>query len=155
MMADHDDKDVLGSRPEFPGSLPSGESFFLDLADIQHTIDERFSDEEKTTEVGVEARETLVVSLKGTLTAQHQPALRRYFDTRIHKSKMRRLVLDLAAVAYMDSSAIGVLVWVRKTLSGEDGQLKVIANAKIYEVLEALQMVDYLGVRLGKGEASP
>ena len=153
-MPEHDSDDVLNTPPEIPGSLPSGDSFFLDLADIQRTIDERFSEDEKSVE-GIEARETLLVSLKGALTAQHQSALRRYFETRIHKSKLRRMVLDLSAVSYVDSSAVGVLVWIRKALTQENGQLRVIASPKIHQVLEALQMLEYLDVRRAKGEPAP
>ncbi|MBE7559462.1 STAS domain-containing protein [bacterium] len=133
-----------------PHAIESGGSFFLDLAEIQKLIDDRWGDAERGPG-RLEARETLLVSLAGSLTANQQPQLRAYFEGRVQKSKFRRIVLDLKDVQYMDSSAVGIVAWLKKTLAAEGGSLKVLANATLYGLFEALRMVDFLGVVLAPG----
>lgn len=131
-------------------AVESGGSFFLDLAEIQKLIDSRWSQEARGGTL-LEARETLVVSFKGSLTAAQQPQLRAYFEGRVQKSKLRRLVLDLGEVEYLDSSAVGVLAWLRKLLAAEGGSLKVLAGTAIFDLFKALRMVEYLGVTPAAG----
>ncbi len=133
-------------------SVESGGSFFLDLAEIQKLIDSRWADADKAAGL-VEAKETLVVSFKGSLTANQQPQLRSYFEGRVQKSKLRRIVLDLTQVQYIDSSAVGILAWLKKTLAADGGSLKVMANRELFELFDALRMVDYLGVSQPQGKA--
>jgi anti-anti-sigma factor len=117
---------------------------FLDLDEIQELIDARWQEDEKGGKL-IEARETLVVSLKGSLTMNEQQALRAYFEGRMFKSKLRRIILDLTMVEYIDSSIIGIFSWLKKSLS-DGGSLKIMANSRLYELFSAMRMVDFLSV---------
>lgn len=58
-----------------------------------------------------------------------------------------RLVVDLAAIVFMDSSAVGVMVRLSKQLVGDDGWLRVVCgnNARVRKLLDITGLTSRLG----------
>ena len=54
--------------------------------------------------------DTVVASVRGEIDLHNSPALRDVLLDLLHKCEPKRMILNLAQVPYMDSSAIAVLV---------------------------------------------
>lgn len=68
--------------------------------------------------------DALVVALQGEVDLNNSPELRRRLIDMLNQHNPRRLVLNLAGVPYMDSSAIAVLVeLLRRVGKGEGGKV--------------------------------
>ena len=65
----------------------------------------------------------LVAKIKGEITLHNSPALRGDLLQRVEAEKPKHVVLNLAGVPYMDSSAIAVLVEVLKAVRGGGGKV--------------------------------
>lgn len=87
-----------------------------------------------------------VVTLAGELDLANAPALRELLQDEISAHDLP-VVLDLAAVSFMDSTALGVLVRVRRLLRAEDRALRVACpTGPILRLLTITGLVEALGV---------
>jgi serine/threonine-protein kinase RsbW len=82
-----------------------------------------------------------VVHLEGEVDIALVPEVRRTLDATI-SSGCRNMVLDLTAVTYADSSALGLLVWIDHKLAPNGGKLVLVgANRDVTRVLELSGLV--------------
>lgn len=87
----------------------------------------------------------VVLALNGTLTMGNQLMKLEWTIEELLKEQHNRIVLDFSEIAYLDSSAIGVIINCRGKVSAANGQLRLaklservtaIFNiAKIYDLL--------------------
>lgn len=77
-----------------------------------------------------------VVTLQGEIDAYASPALRRDLRDLIDDVGVSIVVIDLSAVTFLDSSALGTLVGVLRRLRERDGGLRIVeprtAAARIF-----------------------
>jgi anti-sigma B factor antagonist len=67
----------------------------------------------------------LVLTLRGELDAYDAPALRASFaDATAHPSRV--VVLDLAAVSFLDSTVLGTIVGLQRRVREASGELRVV-----------------------------
>ena len=71
------------------------------------------------------AGSTAVVSVGGELDLDTSPRLRKVLLDLVRVQGMREVVLDTAALTFVDSTALGVLVTVQRELSAVDGRFVV------------------------------
>ena len=67
----------------------------------------------------------VVVAVSGELDLDTSPRLRRVLLDLVRDQGNRSIVLDVASLTFIDSSALGVLVTVHRDLSAVDGVLTV------------------------------
>lgn len=79
-----------------------------------------------------------VVSLRGEVDAYSAPSLRLDLRRLIEEDGASTIVVDLAAVTFMDSSALGALVGTLRRLRERDGRLRIVqpqaAASRIFEL---------------------
>ena len=79
-----------------------------------------------------------VVTLQGEIDAFTAPSLREDLRHLVEETGAVSVVVDLEAVAFLDSSALGALVGILRRLRERDGQLRVVqprtAAARIFEL---------------------
>lgn len=71
-------------------------------------------------------KDALVVSVKGEIDLHNSPDLRVALLELLQKHEPKRLVLNLAEVAYMDSSAIAVLVELLQRVRRVGGKIYLV-----------------------------
>ena len=87
-----------------------------------------------------------VVVLRGELDLASTPQLERVLDPLVSHGPPE-IVLDCAALSFLDSSGIAVLVNVQSRLGQQDRQLIVRApQANVLRVLEVTGLMDFLHV---------
>ena len=79
--------------------------------------------------------ETAVVSLSGEVDLWSAPELKRTLYDLLSAGR-KRLVLDLAGVRFMDSTALGVLVGIQRRLDGEERLALAAPSAEVLRVFE-------------------
>ena len=67
--------------------------------------------------------DAIIVSVRGELDMHNSPQLRLEMLSLLKTAKPRKLVIDLAQVSYMDSSAVAVLVESLKTMHRTGGKV--------------------------------
>ena len=79
-----------------------------------------------------------VVTLRGEIDAFTAPSLRDDLRQLVEERGARLVVVDLEAVTFLDSSALGALVGVFRRLRERDGQLRIVepraAASRIFEL---------------------
>jgi anti-sigma B factor antagonist len=79
-----------------------------------------------------------VVTLRGEIDAYTAPALRLDLRRLIEDVGASTLIVDLAAVTFLDSSALGALVGALRRLRERDGRLRIVqpqaAAARIFQL---------------------
>ena len=82
------------------------------------------------------SHQTLTLYLSGDLDMSNAEELRNLIDRDIDRKRIRHVILDLSAVSFIDSSALGVILGRYKKLLALDGKIQ-IANAPshIYRIL--------------------
>lgn len=82
---------------------------------------------------------TIVVAVRGEVDLKTSPELR---DVLLSQARgAQRLIVDLAGVAYMDSSGVGTLVYVKREVERGHGQLILAGvQARVRSVLEITQL---------------
>lgn len=87
------------------------------------------------------AEAVCVAHLEGEVDIAVVPEIRRQLDATI-TGGCRNMVLDLTAVTYADSSALGLLVWIDHKLAPSGGKLVLVgANRDVTRVLELSGLV--------------
>ena len=85
-----------------------------------------------------------VVSPVGDIDLHTVPALRECLDE-VRAQGRRRIVVDLARVDFLDSSALGLLVSVQRDLEGDSGQLKVACPqpqvSKVFRITRLAEVI--------------
>ena len=81
-----------------------------------------------------------IVSLAGEIDLAHSPRIHREL-VHLCDGRPERIILDLTAVGYMDSSGVGTLVEVYRRVQGYGGRL-VLAGAqdKVRSIFEIAQL---------------
>jgi anti-sigma B factor antagonist len=96
--------------------------------------------------VGIERRNgSVVVSLAGELDLYNAPALRTALLAECATAP-DRLVVDLAAVEFVDSTALGVLIEARRRLGRDDGFLLASPGMETRRALKISGLDKHFGV---------
>lgn len=82
---------------------------------------------------------TRVVTLRGELDAHDAPALRTMFSEAVEGAPAEpRVVLDLAQVTFLDSTALGCIVGLLRRVGEAEGELRVVLpgapTVRIFEI---------------------
>lgn len=81
-----------------------------------------------------------LVSVEGPLDAAASKEARGLFGTLVEDGH-RRMVVDLAAVDFIDSSGLGVLVGLLKKIRAEDGELRIAGvSPSLMSIFELTQV---------------
>jgi anti-anti-sigma factor len=78
-----------------------------------------------------------VIKLAGEIDMNHSPAVHQSL-VEVLTAKPARLIIDLTAVSYMDSSGVGILVDALRRMRASNGKLALVAVAP--RVLSVLQI---------------
>jgi anti-sigma B factor antagonist len=88
----------------------------------------------------------VVVALGGELDFMASPYLRESLIEAV-RGNPRNLRIDLSAVSFLDSVAVGLLVSTRKRVNAYDGAFSVkCGHAQMRRVLEIMGLIEYLNV---------
>lgn len=74
-----------------------------------------------------DGRTATVVTVEGELDATNTAELRDRLGASMEDAVGRRLVVDLSAVSFLDSSTVNVIVWARKRSRELNTSLRVVA----------------------------
>ncbi|MFF5235196.1 STAS domain-containing protein [Dactylosporangium sp. NPDC000521] len=88
-------------------------------------------------------RGCLIVQLDGVLDLGTVPQVREHLQRALDDG-VQFVVLDLAAVRFIDSTALGMIVWLHKQLLERDGGVFVAAARPVVRTVLALTSVDRL-----------
>lgn len=89
-----------------------------------------------------------VVTVGGDIDALTVAALETHVDLLLEADSVRRLVLDLSAVEFVDSSGLSLLVRVHKRLLASGGTLVVVVTStSVRRVLEVTGLADVLDLQ--------
>ena len=96
----------------------------------------------------------LAMSLAGELDAYHAPGLRQAFAELIDGTEGLVLVLDLEAVTFLDSTALGTMVGALRRLRESGGELRVVLpRGHARRIFELTALDRALDVRATRAEA--
>ena len=94
-----------------------------------------------------ERDDSVVLSPTGDVDMSRSPALREAI-TRARSDSPARLIVNLADVAYMDSSGLATLVEAMKLVRGTDTQLVLCAmNDRVRAIFEIARLDQYFVIR--------
>jgi stage II sporulation protein AA (anti-sigma F factor antagonist) len=82
-------------------------------------------------------RQTLFIRLNGELDMQTAEALRQAIDSEIERRGIRKIILNLKDVAFIDSSGLGVILGRYKKLDALGGSF-IITNSQpqVFKIME-------------------
>lgn len=91
--------------------------------------------------------DALVVRLAGDLDLHTAPAFRRWVDEQLEGTpRIQKLVLNMEAVSFVDSSGLGALLGRLKTLQGRGGRLVAVGAqprvVKLFEMSGLLKLIE-------------
>lgn len=93
-------------------------------------------------------RDTVTVRLKGELDHCSAQGIRRELDAILADPSIRRLILDMENMSFMDSSGIGVILGRYRVLQGRNGTVAVRnmnrSVAKIFHLSGMGQIIETL-----------
>ena len=93
-------------------------------------------------------KDSLIVKLSGELDHRTATEIRGELDALIGKNSIRRLVLDLNGLTFMDSSGIGLIIGRYKQMARRNGSVAVFgADARmdrLFEMAGLYQLVECL-----------
>ncbi len=91
-------------------------------------------------------RDTVTARLKGELDHCSAQSIRRELDMMIEDGRIKRLVLDLDELTFMDSSGIGVIIGRYRTLAQRGGTVAVknmnAHVARIFQLSGLAQIIE-------------
>jgi anti-sigma B factor antagonist len=95
----------------------------------------------------------IIVALKGAIDLHHTPQVHQALVGACDE-KPRRLVIDLSAVSYMDSSGIGTLVEVFRRVNAYKGKLALCGlNDRVHSVFEITKLDKFFKIFPSESEA--
>ena len=98
--------------------------------------------------------DALILSVRGELDLHNSPQLRTELLDLLTRLAPRRLILDLAEVPYMDSSALAVLVEALKKLLKTNGKVFLVAlQPRVKGLLEIARLATIFVVCKDEAEA--
>jgi anti-sigma B factor antagonist len=93
-----------------------------------------------------EVGSSTIVTLAGEVDLHFSPQVHDVLDRACGRSP-ERLILDLSAVGYMDSSGIGTLVWGYRRVQGYGGRFFLVGlQDKVKALLEITQLQQFFTV---------
>ena len=96
----------------------------------------------------------LVLTLSGELDAYDAPALRAAFAEAAASSNGTTVVLDLTAVSFLDSTALGTIVGLLRRVRERDGELRVVLpETEARRIFELTSLERSLDVRASRASA--
>ncbi|HJU48950.1 MAG TPA: STAS domain-containing protein [Gaiellaceae bacterium] len=96
----------------------------------------------------------IALSLSGELDAYQAPALREAFAELVEGHEGFVLVLDLSAVSFLDSTALGTMVGAVRRLRETGGELRLVLPAgPARRIFELTSLDQVLEIRPSRGEA--
>jgi stage II sporulation protein AA (anti-sigma F factor antagonist) len=99
-------------------------------------------------------QDVLVIRLQGELDHHTAEDLRSQADEVLRTSPVRHIVLNLADLAFMDSSGIGVILGRYKQISARAGEMYVCSvNPTIHRIMEMAGLFKVIKVRENEAEA--
>ena len=94
------------------------------------------------------------ITLSGELDAFDAPVLRRTFET-VLESEPELVVLDLAAVTFLDSTVLGAIVGLLRRVRERGGELRtVLPNTTARRIFEITNLVAALDVYPSREDAT-
>jgi len=98
--------------------------------------------------------DALLLSIRGEIDLHNSPELRTELLDLLNRTRARRLVLDLAQVPYMDSSALAVLVEALKKLLKIGGKVCLVAlQPRVKGLLEIARLASIFTICKDEQEA--
>lgn len=98
--------------------------------------------------------DVMVVRLRGEIDLNNSPELRGDLFTLMGRQPPRRLVLNLAEVPYMDSSAIAVLVEVLQKIRKQGGKVWLTnLQPRVQGLIEIARLGTIFGITKDEAEA--
>lgn len=80
--------------------------------------------------------DTLVVRLRGDLDIMAADSLRQAIDQSLEKGRIKKLIINLEKVAFIDSSGLGMLIGRYKKISALRGRMYIVgAGASVEKIL--------------------
>lgn len=96
------------------------------------------------------SRDTLIVYLSGELDHCNAQGIRREMDMLLEDNRIRRLVIDMQDMSFMDSSGIGVILGRYRTLASRGGSVAVRRmNAHVARIFTLSGMAQIIEVMPG------
>lgn len=84
-----------------------------------------------------------VFDLIGQLDAFSEPTFQKVILNCI-KSGPNRIILDLSQIDFIDSSGLGALVRIAKTLKEGKGKLQIVTNARVTQTVKMVRLEKFL-----------
>jgi anti-sigma B factor antagonist len=96
----------------------------------------------------------LVLTLAGELDAYDAPSLRTAFADAVAAAAGATVVLDLTAVTFLDSTALGAVVGLLRRIRESDGELRVVLpETEARRIFELTSLDRSLDVRASRASA--
>jgi len=94
-----------------------------------------------------------VLRVRGEVDLRTAPEFRRFLAGEARHVQGGRMLLDLARVAYMDSSGIGTLVYVKRELERNGGRLILIGlTSQVRSLFQVTQLERFFTIVSSLGE---
>ena len=101
-----------------------------------------------------QAGDVTILDLEGKITIGEGNVALRSAVRRLVQEGKKKVLLNLSGVSYMDSSGIGELVSSHTTITGKEGQLKLLnLQAKIKDLLAITKLLTVFDVYENESEA--
>jgi len=93
-----------------------------------------------------------VFHLTGQLDAFSEPVFRKVLGKYVSEGPTH-IILDLAAIDFLDSSGIGALVQLAKKAKERAGSFQVVSNARVTQTVKLVRLEAFLNLRNSIAEA--
>ena len=98
--------------------------------------------------------DTLIMAVRGELDLHNSPELRSHLLDLLNRTKPKRLIFDMSAVPYMDSSALAVLVEALQKLRKIGGRVCLVAlQPRVQGLLEIARLSTLFNISKDEQEA--
>ena len=85
-----------------------------------------------------------VVSIRGDVTADHIPPLRKELQARLEEDGVRDFVFDLAESEFVDSEGLETMLWLQEATAEKLGQVRLVgAGENIQKILEITRLASH------------
>ncbi|MDR0356182.1 MAG: STAS domain-containing protein [Deltaproteobacteria bacterium] len=90
--------------------------------------------------------DVLLVSLEGKITGNNSSDLEKSLKAQVDQGRLK-IVLDFAAVEYISSAGLRVVLWLAKQLKGKNGGLSLCRVSQgVMDIFKMCGFVDFLSI---------
>ncbi len=93
-----------------------------------------------------------IFHLLGQLDAFSEPTFQKVILTYV-KQGPSQIILDLSQIDFIDSSGIGALVRIAKSLESTKGKMQIVSNARVTQTVKMVRLEKFLNLRNSLDEA--